>query len=163
MAKWIRIFSILLMVAACVGCDQVSKAAAKAHLPGAGQISLAADTLRLQYTENPGGFLGLGATLPAPYRTAIFTVAVAAFVGFVLLYSLFSPSLSRYPRVALALLCGGGIGNLLDRLVHDGRVIDFMNVGFGAVRTGVFNLADVAVMTGALLYALSQLHRKSPR
>lgn len=163
MTKWMRLLSVSLIVVACVGCDQATKAMAKSHLSGTEARTFLDGAVRLQYAENSGAFLGLGASLPAPVRTALFTVAVAAFVGFVLLYSFLSASMSRYTRVALALLCGGGIGNLLDRLLHDGRVVDFMNVGFGAVRSGIFNLADVAIMAGALLYALSELRRKNPR
>ena len=59
--------------------------------------------------------------------------------------------------VALALMLGGGVGNLIDRLVNDGRVIDFMHVGVGVLRTGVFNVADMALMAGLGLMALSGL------
>ncbi|MCB0052448.1 MAG: signal peptidase II, partial [Caldilinea sp.] len=59
--------------------------------------------------------------------------------------------------IAIALLLGGGIGNLIDRLVNEGRVIDFMNVGIGSLRTGVFNVADMAIMAGVGLIMLSAL------
>jgi len=58
--------------------------------------------------------------------------------------------------VALALLAGGGTSNLLDRLLYDGRVTDFLNVGIGSLRTGIFNLADMAIMAGALLLVLKK-------
>jgi signal peptidase II len=65
--------------------------------------------------------------------------------------------------IALALFLGGGIGNLIDRLTNDGRVIDFMHIGFGFLRTGIFNVADMALMTGVVLLALySYWTRKSP-
>jgi len=61
-----------------------------------------------------------------------------------------------------ALLAGGGIGNLIDRVINDGRVADFVSLGLGPVRTGIFNVADVAVMAGAmlLLYGLMR-HQES--
>jgi signal peptidase II len=52
------------------------------------------------------------------------------------------------------LLLSGGASNWLDRLIR-GSVVDFLNVGFGPVRTGVFNLADVAIMAGAVMFVLA--------
>ena len=54
------------------------------------------------------------------------------------------------------MIIGGGAGNLIDRIQYDGVVIDFLNVGVGPVRTGVFNVADVAVIAGVLLYVVTQ-------
>ena len=52
--------------------------------------------------------------------------------------------------VALALILAGGIGNLIDRISNNGLVTDFINVGIGPLRTGVFNVADMAVLFGVL-------------
>jgi signal peptidase II len=51
----------------------------------------------------------------------------------------------------LALATSGGIGNLIDRITNEGRVIDFVSVGIGPVRTGIFNVADMAIMAGVVL------------
>ena len=48
----------------------------------------------------------------------------------------------------IALVVGGGLSNLIDRLLNEGRVVDFMQLGIGPLRTGVFNVADVAIMGG---------------
>lgn len=53
--------------------------------------------------------------------------------------------------VALTLIAGGGISNFIDRLLNDGRVVDFMHMGFGDLRTGIFNVADVFIMSGLAL------------
>jgi len=66
----------------------------------------------------------------------------------------------RWPTLALvgiALFVAGGSSNLLDRLTR-GSVIDFMNVGLGPLRTGIFNVADMAIMLGAGLVILSSYH-----
>lgn len=55
---------------------------------------------------------------------------------------------------ALALVCGGAVGNLLDRLRYTRGVVDFIDVGFGPYRFWVFNVADAAITVGALLLAL---------
>ena len=57
---------------------------------------------------------------------------------------------------AMVLVAAGGAGNLVDRVVRDGRVIDFMNLGLGPVRTGIFNVADVQIMVGLGLLLLGR-------
>jgi signal peptidase II len=60
---------------------------------------------------------------------------------------------------AFALFIAGGASNWFDR-VNDGRVVDFMNVGVGWLRTGIFNVADVAIMLGAAIFMLGELRRE---
>ncbi len=59
-----------------------------------------------------------------------------------------SPNTPFLIILAIALVVGGGLSNLIDRLVNEGRVVDFMQLGIGPLRTGVFNVADVAIMGG---------------
>lgn len=61
----------------------------------------------------------------------------------------------RLLAAALALICGGGIGNLIDRVRFDGHVTDFLNLGVGSIRTGIFNVADMALMIGVALFFLA--------
>jgi signal peptidase II len=58
--------------------------------------------------------------------------------------------------VGLTLFVSGGASNWIDRVIH-GRVVDFLNVGVGPLRTGIFNVADVAIMAGAGLIVLGEL------
>jgi signal peptidase II len=60
---------------------------------------------------------------------------------------------------ALSLILCGGIGNLIDRIVRDGRVVDFMNMGIGTLRTGVFNVADLGIVGGLLLLVVLELFK----
>jgi signal peptidase II len=56
------------------------------------------------------------------------------------------------------------LGNLIDRLLNGGQVVDFVNVGVGDLRTGIFNLADVAIMIGAgVLLVWNALLRKADK
>jgi signal peptidase II len=128
---------------------------AQTHLSGEAPRSFLNGIFWLHYAENSGAFLSLGAGLPDYLQHWVFTIAVALVLGFVLLYAL-RESL-RVPApviVALALFLGGGIGNLIGRLTNDGRVIDFMHIGIGNLRTGIFNVADMALMSGVALLAL---------
>jgi signal peptidase II len=149
-----RFFVVMLTLCCCVGCDQVSKSAARTMLHSGVTESLFSDSLRLQLTENPGSFLSLGASLPEHLRFTLFTAAVAVILVGLVCAALFSRRLGTARFVALALLAGGGISNLIDRLLYDGRVTDFLNIGIGSLRTGIFNLADMAILAGALLLVL---------
>jgi signal peptidase II len=151
MRSFPRYLLVTLTLFCCVGCDQVSKSAARAFLSSGVSESFLADSLRLQLVENPGSFLSLGASLPAQLRFSVFTAAVAILLVGLVGASLFARRLGRLRFVALALVAGGGISNLIDRLIYDGRVTDFLNVGIGSLRTGIFNFADVAILAGALL------------
>jgi signal peptidase II len=146
-----RFIVVMLTLSCCVGCDQVSKSAARTMLHSGVTESLFSDSLRLQLTENPGSFLSLGASLPEHLRFTLFTAAVAVILAGLVCAALFARRLNTARFVALALLAGGGISNLIDRLLYDGRVTDFLNVGIGSLRTGIFNLADMAILAGALL------------
>lgn len=150
-ARSTRLLVLLCLITGCVGCDQVTKAVARNHLMPGETISLMADTLRLQHTENPGAFMSLGDWLPDSLRIALFTVGGIVLVLLVISWALFSKRLGWTGLIGAALICGGGIGNLIDRLSAHGHVTDFLNVGVGAVRTGIFNVADFVLMIGLAL------------
>jgi signal peptidase II len=154
MRLMLRVVVLLLTLTACVGCDQLSKSAARSYLPRDTVVSLMGDTVRLQYAENPGAFLSLGAALPKSARRAVFTFGIAALVLSIFAVAIFVPGLGTSQRIALACICAGGLGNLIDRVGQDGYVTDFLNVGVGSVRTGIFNVADLILMLGmaALLF-----------
>jgi len=67
-----------------------------------------------------------------------------------LIYLIRSEKSTKPKTIAVSLVLGGGFGNLIDRISKDGRVIDFLNVGVGSLRSGVFNLADVAISIGII-------------
>jgi signal peptidase II len=146
----VRVAIIVLIVLGCVGCDQVTKSVARSYLPHDQTVSLLADTVRLEYTENAGAFLSIGHALPGATRRVLFTWGGVALVAGALLWTLRARH-SMLQTVAGALLCGGGLGNLIDRLSRAGDVTDFLNVGIGALRSGIFNVADMVMMLGAAL------------
>jgi signal peptidase II len=158
-----RTLLILLIVISCVGCDQTTKLIAKSYLPGSSTLSFMGDTVRLEYTENKGAFLSLGASLPGRGRSLIFIGGVAAFLAVGLGYLLLASNIRSCTVLAFSLVLGGGLSNLLDRVAYGGQVIDFINLGIGSLRTGIFNAADVAIMAGTLLLvsgSLFQIYQK---
>lgn len=146
--------AVLVLVASTVGCDAVTKRLAAESLAGFPAQSFLGDTVRLTYVENAGGFLNLGATLPPWARMTVFTVAVGAFL-LLMVAAAWRSGWRQWHTVALSLLIAGGFSNWVDRL-NDGRVVDFLNVGIGALRTGIFNVADVAITVGVALFLFAE-------
>jgi signal peptidase II len=149
--RWI---ALVVLVGTTFGCDRVTKHFAAVSLAGHAGESFLGDTVRLEYAENAGAFLSLGDSLPPGLRTGLFTFGTAlVLIGTVVMAVRLR--WSGPPLVGLALVFAGGASNLLDRVAH-GTVIDFMNVGVGPVRTGIFNVADVAIMVGVGLLILAR-------
>ncbi|NUM56279.1 MAG: signal peptidase II [Candidatus Hydrogenedentes bacterium] len=148
----LRAVLVLLIVVASVGCDQATKHIATDRLKSSGKIEVAGKFFALQYAENEGAFLSLGATLPRAARFWIFTVFTSVVLVALTYYVFMSAELRGPDVVAIALLLSGGIGNMIDRIANDGIVVDFMVMEvWGPIRTGVFNVADLAVMVGVFL------------
>jgi signal peptidase II len=144
---------------ATIGCDRVTKHFAAVSLSEVPPQSFMMDTVRLEYAENSGAFLSLGAHWPTKVRTGLFTVGTAIFLLAVVLAAA-RGRWSGPDLVGTALFVAGGASNLVDRVIR-GSVIDFMNVGIGPLRTGIFNIADMAIMLGAAMVAFVTF--RSPR
>ena len=152
-----RLALIVCIILTTVGCDQVTKHVAQRTLRHShGTVPILQDMFYLKYAENTGGFLSLGSGLPHGARfwlLTVFTGIILAGIGVVLATN---RALTRADTVALALLLSGGMGNLIDRVFREGTVVDFMVMGIGPLHTGVFNVADVAVMSGIFLLFFSK-------
>jgi signal peptidase II len=152
------------MILACavgitIGCDRVTKHVATATLAGMPDRSYLGDTVRVVYAENTGGFLSIGADLPVTARTALFTITTGiALLALAVLVA--RRRLNRVGAWGVTLFVAGGASNWFDRLAH-GSVVDFLNVGVGPLRTGIFNVADVAIMIGVALFALSEFRPRT--
>ena len=144
-----RLLLLCLLLTATAGCDRVTKHLALATLAGHPEQSFLGDTIRLEYHENPGAFLSFGATWRPETQKVVFQLANAVFLAGIAVVALGS-TWSRPAACGLMLIFAGGVSNLIDR-VTVGRVIDFLNVGIGPLRTGIFNVADVAIMAGIAL------------
>src|SRR5262249_18454372 len=124
-------------------------------LAGAPDRSYLAGTITVLYAENTGGFLSLGSELPPRSRTAVFVVGTGLILVVVAVGLLRSrPDL--WSLVGATLFVAGGASNWIDR-VPRGTVVDFLNVGIGPVRTGVFNVADMAILGGLVVLMAAQL------
>lgn len=144
-----------------IGVDQFTKWIARTHLTLGELHSYLGDTLRVQMAHNFGAFLGLGDSLPETWRQGLWSIGVGCVLIAVLCYALFGKALDRPLEWALALVFAGGVSNLYDRMVYGGYVVDFLNVGIGWLRTGIFNVADMCITGGAIIVLLSALRGQS--
>jgi len=152
-----RVFALVLLLMT-IGCDRVTKQFATTRLAGKPGVAYFADTLRLEYAENPGAFMSLGAGLPDWTRTLLLTVGTG--VGLVVFaVAAFRLRSIRLCFIGAILFIAGGASNLVDRIAR-GSVVDFMNVGIGSVRTGIFNVADVALMAGVVCIVIGSQYKR---
>jgi signal peptidase II len=149
-----RLVLVGALLLGCVGCDQVSKGFVRAGLPLNESHAYLGDTFRIIHVENPGAFLGIGAGLAEPVRVALFQGIISLLILGLLWAAAFRAGTRPFQVVGLTLLASSGIGNLIDRLLFDGRVTDFLNLGIGSLRTGIFNIADVVGMVGFVVLLL---------
>ena len=155
----LRLILIALIVVSTVACDQTTKYWAKSFLAGRGTIAVWNGFFVLRYAENQGAFLSLGSNWPPHLRLLVFVVLSSLIVLAAFLYMIYDRTMNLGRTVALSLVAGGGAGNLIDRIVRAGYVTDFMNLGVGRLRTGIFNFADIFLLLGVLLLVIVQRRR----
>ena len=145
---WNRILTIFVITLTSVGCDQSTKIIASEYLPKNQTFSFMNDVLRIGYTENIGAFLGLDNTLSDSVRFWVLVVFVGVVLLGLLTYLVLNAKQQQPSLIAFSLIFSGGLSNFYDRVINSGAVVDFINIGVGSLRTGVFNVADVAIMLG---------------
>jgi len=145
-----RSFLLLFGVAGAVlAFDQWTKRWATDTLAYREPVRVIGDLVRLTYTRNSGVAFGLGAGFPFPY----YLFSIAAVLVIVWLFARQRVH-GGWRRLALALILGGAIGNLIDRIAS-GEVVDFILLSWRRWQFPVFNVADSAVTIGVVLFALS--------
>ena len=147
--KRIQMISVICLM--IIGIDQGTKWYTSEYLPKFEMTSYWSDILRIGYAENTGAFLGLGSGMSDSAKFWIFVCAVGLILSSLLIYILRTKTQTAYGLSSLMLIFSGGISNFFDRAVNNGAVIDFLNIGIGSLRTGIFNVADMAIMLGVFL------------
>jgi signal peptidase II len=116
------------------------------------QVDVVGEYLRLTYIYNPGAAFGIQV---GQYSRQIFLVLSLVALGALVAMYWFTPATDRVRLTSIALICAGAVGNLIDRIRSEAGVVDFIDIGVGDLRWPVFNIADMAVTTGAIVLALS--------
>jgi len=140
--------------------DLITKIIAEATLLRTPGIAVLGDWFQLRLVYNQGAAFGLHL---GPYSRWIFlTVAIVA-VFVLRRMSHTSPPGDIFRQLALGLVAGGAAGNLIDRIRSERGVVDFLDVGIGALRWPTFNVADIAVSCGAIALVISMWRENSRR
>ncbi|HOV33394.1 MAG TPA: signal peptidase II [Candidatus Hydrogenedens sp.] len=156
---------ILALLIIMIIFDQVTKIAAIKYLRGRPSIHFPEswaphDLFRFTYAENTGAFLSLGSQLPDSLRFWLFIVLNSVVLLILLILIFYKENLPLITMISFTLIISGGVGNIIDRVFRDGKVIDFMNMGIGfgsfSLRTGIFNVADLAIVFGLVLLILGE-------
>jgi len=148
--------TILLFSALILVLDQASKFAIRYYFSLHESRPVLGSFFRLTYVENPGMAFSL------QFGHSAFLTIFGALASAVILTLLIRLRHERFlTRLALALVFGGALGNLVDRFVRGG-VVDFIEINFGAKGLPVFNLADTAVAIGLVMLVIVVLIDKEP-
>jgi signal peptidase II len=148
---------LAVLAAVVVALDRWTKHWASARLPFSQPIRVVGDYLRLTYTRNSGVAFGIGQGTGFPY----YVFSLIAIVAIVWMFLRGREGHDPVRRLSLALILGGAVGNLVDR-VTSGEVVDFIEVGIPQWHWPVFNVADSAVTVGVLLFALAWSRGREP-
>jgi signal peptidase II len=150
-----RLFWPLLLALVLADCG--SKRLVEESLPPHTPHEVVGDLVRFTLGYNPGAAFGLNVGGASRVVFTVLTFLALIALGF--MYRATPPD-RRIEVAALALVSGGAIGNLIDRL-RAGQVVDFIDIGIGASRFWTFNIADAGITLGALLLVVAFL--KEPR
>ncbi len=134
--------------------DQVTKTVVTQGMSQHDSIELIPNFLNLTYIHNRGAVFGLGSSVTSPYLSWGLSILSLVSLAVILVY--FLRLETRNPRmfVGLALVLGGAVGNLYDRLRH-GYVIDFIDMHWFDRHWPFFNIADMSICIGVGLLLLS--------
>jgi signal peptidase II len=161
----------LVLAAVVVLIDQITKAIIVSQIPlfydTGFRIEVLGDFLRIIHARNLGIAFSIGHDLPDALRRVLFVGLPVVVLG-VLVFTFYrSPELTRRQRWWVAAIIGGGVGNIIDRIVRPLGVVDFIDVRFyglfGMERWPTFNVADASVVVGGVLLIISMLFTTDER
>lgn len=140
------------LAAGVVVLDQVTKWMVVKAIPLWGAVTVIPGFFDVSHVRNTGAAFGLFASFAAPWRTWLLNGVATLVFAAVLVYALRTPATEKRVQTGLALILGGAVGNLIDR-VTQGFVTDFLHVYVGKHQWPDFNAADSAISIGVVLLA----------
>ncbi len=156
--KYIRLAVVAGLV---VVADQITKALIIKSLPLHKSITVISGFFDITHILNPGGAFGLMANLSMVVRTVVFLFISSLAVGLILYFYIKTPPGFPFLAIGFALIFGGAIGNLIDR-IRFGVVVDFLDFYIGKYHWPAFNVADSAITVGIFIFIYHLLLRKMP-
>lgn len=158
--KLFRIAIILLIIFTNVGCDQISKKIIRHNISENQTIGMLSNHLIIMRVENSGAFLSFGDSLSKSVRNILLSVLPLIALAFGSVYIFAKQNMHALSSIAICFIIGGGIGNVFDRIAY-GSVTDFLYIHFGIIKTGIFNMADLSITTGAVIILMQSLYRRT--
>lgn len=153
---------IIVLIVVNIAIDQISKFLVRNHVIPHKETELLGNYFILTNVENSGAFLGMGSNLNPTVKLIVLLILPIAVLLFVLRHVFKDKSLDKTSLIGFSCIIGGGFANIYDRLLY-GQVTDFFHIDLGGFfRTGIFNMADVSVMTGMGLLILASFRRPKP-
>ena len=144
------------LAAAIIAADQAAKAVVRANIPLHESVTVVPGFLYLTHVRNTGAAFGFLNAVDFPYKSVVVAlIATAALMAIAVYAARVSPH-ERVARVGLAMILGGAIGNLIDRLAF-GSVVDFVDVVFGSWHFWAFNVADSAITLGVVAMMIDMI------
>lgn len=155
-----KYLKLVLISGVVVLLDQITKALIVRELPLHHVKTVVKGFFNLVHVHNPGGAFGLMAGLSPAFRTALFVVVSSMAIALILYFYHTTPSNRPWLAAGFALIFGGAIGNMIDR-VRMGAVVDFLDFYVNSWRWPAFNIADSAITVGVGIFVLHLLFKKT--
>lgn len=141
--------------------DQITKALILKSMPLYHSVSVIPGFFNITHIHNPGGAFGFLASQSSTLRTIVFLLISSLAVGLVLWFYKQTPKTHPWLASAFAMIFGGAIGNLIDR-IRFGKVVDFLDFYLGNLHWPAFNIADSAISIGITVFVIHLLFKKLP-
>jgi signal peptidase II len=154
-----RLFPYLGLLGAVVVLDQVTKALVSRSMDLHEYVPVIDGILSLSHVRNQGAAFGVLSNAGLPHQPVLLSAVSLVALAAIAVYFVRLPASARMPRIALALVLGGAIGNLVDR-VRLGYVVDFVHVFWRDHVWPDFNVADSAITVGVALLVLDVLRSR---
>jgi len=156
-----RILLFGVLSVSLISWDRVSKDLAKECLRNKPARTFLHDSFRLEYAENTGAAMSLADNLhPQLSFWLLGILPLTILMGLVAYIAAHSRDIRTSRLISLTLIFAGGIGNILDRLLFDRHVTDFMNIGLPILRSCIFNFADLWITAGVAWLAADSLKKR---
>jgi signal peptidase II len=151
MKTWAKVLIFCVTCLVLIGLDRITKQWAKDNLMFREPRVYLNNTFRFEYAENTGAALSFGDNLPqAASFWLLSMLPLAVMVGVFIHVVRQVNNFTTFKMFCFAMIVAGGLGNIIDRIIYDRHVTDFMNIGLGNIRSGIFNVADVWITSGVI-------------
>ncbi|GAA5030300.1 lipoprotein signal peptidase [Marivirga lumbricoides] len=157
-----RLILVMAILAISVIADQVSKIIIRNYIELHEQFSYLGGYFTITKVENSGAFLGMGDSMPEYIRIIVLIILPIVVMCYGIYFLITKKELPGLTLIGFTMMIGGGLGNIYDRIVY-GSVTDFMHIDFGFAQTGIFNVADLSITTGAVLVLLQSFAKPKPK